>query len=410
MADKLKKAILPIVILLVAYFAAKVMIANRAPAVKQPRPPVAPVVQVMPLKLQTYQVQVSSRGVVQAHTQAALVAQVGGEIVSVNPQFRDGGYFAANEVLLEIDPRDYKLAVTIAEAELAGAQQRLAEEQARSAQAQRDWERLGGDGTPNALALRKPQLAGAKASLAAAKAALAQAKLNLERTRLSLPYDGRVLSSSADVGQVIGVGTPLGEVYATDKVEVRLPLSNRQLARLSIPEQYRGEEAAKGPAVSLFAEIGDQVYSWQGYIARSAGAIDANSRQTFVVAQVNDPYARREDGGPPLKVGQFVEARINGETLADVFVLPRAAIRGENLAYVLSDENRLDERQLDIAWQDDNSIVVRGGVKAGERLVTTVPASAAPGMLVRLPGENRKPKSGLAAKRPAGSADEAPAQ
>lgn len=390
--DKLRKAILPIAILLIAYVIAKVMIANRAPAAKQARPALAPVVQVVTLKPQSYQVQVASRGVAQAHTQVALVAQVSGEIVSIHPQFRDGGYFEAREVLLQIDPRDYQLAVTMAEAELAAAQQRLAEEQARSAQAKRDWERLGGSDAPNDLALRKPQLAGAKAALAAARAALAQARLNLERTKVSLPYEGRVLSSSADVGQVVTIGTPLGEVYATDKVEVRLPLSNRQLARLSIPEQYRGEAAVQGPAVTLYAEIGEQLYSYDGYIARSSGAIDANSRQTFVVAQVDAPYARRDDGGPPLKVGQFVEARIHGEELADVFVLPRAALRGENLAYVLREGNRLDERKLDIAWQDDNSVVVRNGLKAGERLVTTVPPAAAPGMAVRLPGAEADPQ------------------
>ena len=401
MADKLKRAILPLGILLVAYLVAKFMIANRPPAERQAGPAPAPVVQIKPLKLRDYQV--ASRGTVQAHTQVALVAQVGGEIVDINPNFRDGGYFEADEVLIKIDPRDYRLAVTMAEAELAAAKQRLSEEQARSAQAQRDWERLGGGGEANDLALRKPQMAGARAALAAAEAALAQARLNLKRTEISLPYAGRVLSKSADVGQVVTPGTPLGQVYSTDKAEVRLPLSNRQLAKLSIPEQYRGEEAAPGPEVILSAQVGDRVYNWQGRVVRSAGAIDANSRQTFVVAQVDDPYGRREDGGPPLKVGQFVEARIQGEKLQDVFIIPRAALRGENLAYVIQPdkekpgEARLDERRVEIVWQDDNAVVVRNGLKAGEKLVTTLPSAAAPGMRVRLPGaklSQQQPKGG----------------
>ncbi|MGB1580247.1 MAG: efflux RND transporter periplasmic adaptor subunit, partial [Nevskiales bacterium] len=354
----------------------------------QSGPAPAPVVQVTTVKQRNYQVEVASRGTVQAHTQVALVAQVSGEIVDINPDFRDGGYFGAGETLIKIDPRDYQLAVTMAEAELASAQQRLSEEKARSAQAERDWERLGGGGAPNDLALRKPQLAGAKAALAAAEASLAQARLNLKRTEVSLPYDGRVLSKSADVGQVVTAGTRLGEVYSTDKAEVRLPLSNRQLAKLSIPEQYRGEDAQPGPEVTLSAQVGDRVYSWLGRVVRSSGAIDANSRQSFVVAQVDDPYGRREDGGPPLKVGQFVEARIQGEQLNRVFVIPRSALRGENLAYVIKktgDQTQLDERRVGVVWQDDNAVVIRDGLKAGEQLVTTLPSAAAPGMRVRLP-------------------------
>lgn len=384
MPEKLKRALIPIAIIVVAWVVAKVMISNRAPAVRDTTAPAAPVVQVLTLQPQDYQVIVRSRGVVQAHTQVQLVAQVGGEIVEINPQFRDGGFFKANEVLLRIDPRDYELAVTMAEAELAQANQRLAEEEARAIQAGRDWKRLGGNEQPNALALRKPQLAGAKATLASAEARLAQARLNLARTALSVPYAGRVLSNLADVGQVVTVGTPLGEVYSIDKVEVRLPLSNRQTARLQLPEQYRDEQHVEGPAVTLSAQVGEQTHQWQGRIVRSAGAIDSGSRQTFVVAQVDDPYARREDGGPPLQVGLYVEAGIHGQQLKNVFVIPRAAVRGEGLAYVVNADSQLDERQLDIVWQDGDDIVVRTGLKAGERLVTTLPGAAVQGMRVRV--------------------------
>mgnify|MGYP000179835831 CR=1 FL=1 len=389
--SKLLKVLPPLAIILVAVVAARIMIANRPPAERQaPRPP-APAVQVIEVERGEYQVHVLSRGVVEARTRATLLAQVSGEVVKINPDFRDGGFFSAREVLVQIDPRDYQAAVTIAESDLVQAQQALAQEEAQSAQAARDWQRLGGDDTPSELTLRKPQLATARANLAAAEARLAQARLNLQRTRISVPYDGRVLSQQVDIGQVVGVGAVLGEVYATDAVEIRLPLSNRQLARLQVPEQYRGESGEpQGPGVRLSALVGDQLHSWDGRIVRSEGAIDSGSRQTFVVARVDAPYARQDDGRPPLKVGQYVEASIEGEVLEDVFVIPSSAVRGDVLAYVVGEDNRLSERRLDVVWRGENNVVAAAGLKSGERVITTVPSGAAEGMLVRLPAETPK--------------------
>lgn len=387
--NRIGNFILPVLVIVVAVVIARVMVSSRAPAERQlPRAP-APVVEVTESQSVQYQVVVKSRGVVQARTQVQLVAQVSGEVVRVNANFRDGGFFSANEKLVQLDSRDYQAAVNIAESELAQARQALAEEEARSRQAQLDWERLGDGKEPSELTLRRPQLASARANLKAAEARLSQARLNLGRTRISVPYDGRVLAQQVDIGQVVNVGTVLGEVYATDAVEVRLPLSNRQLAQLAVPEQYRnhpenGNKDEEGPAVQLSAMVGDKRYAWDGKIVRSEGAIDANSRQTFVVARVDDPYAMQEDGRPPLKVGQYVEASIEGNTLNDVFVLPTSAIRGEVFAYVVEKGNKLSERALDIVWRSGDEVIVAAGLKAGERVVTTVPAGAAQGMEVRL--------------------------
>lgn len=379
------KVVLPIAIIALAGVLAKVMVSNRPPAERAPARAPAPTVQAVIAEASAYPVMVSSRGVVQARTQGTLVAQISGQVVRVNPNFRDGGFFDRNEVLVQIDPRDYQAAVTIAESDVIQAQQALAEEEARSSQAALDWQRLGGGGQPSELTLRKPQLAAARATLAAAEARLAQARLNLSRTKISVPYAGRVLTQQVDIGQVVNIGAVLGEVYATDAVEVRLPLSNLQLAQLVLPEQYRDQEdSPEGPAVTLSALIGTDRHEWQGRIVRSEGAIDSNSRQTFVVARVDDPYRQREDGKPPLKVGQYVEARIAGRTLQDVFVIPASAIRGEIFAYVVGADNLLSERPLDIVWRGDNQVVVAAGLEAGERVVTTVPAGAAQGMEVRV--------------------------
>ena len=130
----------------------------------------------------------------------------------MSDNFREGGFFDKGDVLLEIDPADYETALTVAQANLAQARVRLAEEEAQSRQAELDWQRLGGDERPTELVLRVPQLALARANVAAAEARVREAERDLERTRISAPYDGRVLAKHVDVGQVVGPGTMLATV------------------------------------------------------------------------------------------------------------------------------------------------------------------------------------------------------
>jgi RND family efflux transporter MFP subunit len=284
---------------------------------------------------------------------------------------------------VQIDDRDYQAEAIVAESAFREAELRIAEEQARVSQAVRDWKRLGHNGDPSDLVLRKPQLAAAQAAVASAKAHLAMAHLNLERTQIKAPYAGRVMSKKVDVGQVVNVGTVLAEIYAVDYVEIRLPLTNQQVEFVDLPERYRNasnesgsdsENTANGistsPKVILSARIGRQNYQWAGYIARTEGAIDVRSRQLFVVAQVNDPYGENQEGRPPLKIGQFVTAKINGKTLRDVYVIPRAALY-QNNEIVLVKAQKISRQSVNVVWQSAAEVVIEGELDEGDLLATT---------------------------------------
>ncbi len=390
---KLLRAVAPVLVIVIALVSARSMIAGRELPERRQAPAPAPLVEVMPLARQDYRIVLSSRGVVEPRTQGSLVPQVAGVIVEVGAGFREGGFFNSDDLLVRIDPRDYQNAVTIAEAELTEARLRLAEEQARAEQARRDWERLESTEQPSALALRQPQLAGARAAVAAAEARLARARLDLERTAIRAPYAGRVLEKNADIGQYVTPGGVLAKIFAVDFVEVRLPLSNRQIAHIDIPEAYRdnGDPVANGPLARLAATIGFTRHQWTGTVVRSEGTIDSASRQVFVIAQVKDPYRRRADGQPPLKVGQFVEAEIEGHLLRDVFVVPRKAIRGSDTVYVVDPGGLLRRRDLDVAWRDDRVVVARGSIADGDRVVTSALALATDGMPVRVAGGEQAP-------------------
>ncbi len=383
---KILRVALPLVIVVSAVLAARIIIASRDEPVREPPRPSPPLVEVVELHPAPYQVRLQSRGTVQPRTESELVPQVGGVVIDTSENFRDGAFFEAGERLLRIDPRDYEIAVRIAEADLVQARLQLAQEEARAQQAARDLGRLELDQPPTDLALRKPQLAGARAALSAAGSRLAQARLNLERTEIRAPYAGRVLEQRADIGQTVAPGNVLGRIYATDYVEVRLPLTNQQLAHVDLPGRYRQPTDGKRvePAVTLSARIGGSDVTWTGRVVRSEGAIDASSRQIFVIAQVDDPYAADETGRPPLKIGQFVEAVIHGNRFEAAYQVPRIALTPDNRILTVTGDDRLLTQTPRIAWKDDSSAVVLEGLQPGVRVVTSALPLATDGMPVRV--------------------------
>ena len=324
------------------------------------RDPPEPIIDVetATLQKQDFTVVLRSQGTVSARTESTLIPEVSGKIISVSPNFREGGFFSKGDVLLEIDPSDYRTALTIAEANLADARVRLAEEEEQSKQAQIDWERLGAGERPTDLVLRVPQLARARSNVMAAEARVNEARRNLERTRISVPYDGRVLTQDVDIGQVVGQNTRLARVYAVDYAEIRLPLTTAEYAFLDIKPVVRRETRAQDNLpVKLSADFGKERHTWKGRIVRVEGAIDTTSRQIFVVGQVDDPYGPAHN--EPLKVGLFVEAEIEGSVLKDVYVLPRTALREAHYIMTLDDEYRILRVPVDPIWADEDVIVFR---------------------------------------------------
>ena len=386
------------------------------PAARPSRPKKSTVnVEAVVVYRQDYQVMIHTQGTVRPRTESTLIPQVSGRIISVAPAFRAGGFFEEGDELLRIDSSDYETSLVVSEAALAQARLLLAEEEARAEQARKDWEKLGDGGRPTALVLREPQLIEARASLASAQALLDEAHRNISRTRITAPYAGRVLEQRVDIGQFVSTGTVLARIYAVDFAEIRLPLTDRQLAFVNLPELYRGEASyGQGvPKVTLRADFGGRKHSWKGRIVRSEGAIDSRSRQLFVVAQVEDPYGRTVEDRPPLKVGLFVEAQIEGDFLRDVIVIPRILLMENRYVLVIDSQSKLRLRPVEILWSDTKNIVVREGLSTGELLCLTQVPFAIDGMAVNTARGKKKGRRGRMAgsleKASAGSPEKAPA-
>jgi len=341
-----------------------------------------------------YPIMLESYGTVQPRTRSMLVAQVSGQIVSVNENVRNGGFFEKGDVLANIDARDYEADVRIADAVLFDARQGLAEAEARTNQAREDWARLGNTGEAPDLVLRIPQLNAARARIVSAESALEKAMLDLERTNIVAPFAGRILRKLVDVGQVVSQNTQLAEIYATDYVEIRLPLRNRDLPFIDLPESYRFSDVPRQPGgkVEIHSDLGGED-AWDAILVRTEGAIDETARQLHVIAQIDDPFGRGNEDHAPLKIGQYVTARLQGRTVRGALVIPNNTIYQGSYVYVVEDEI-LRRRQIEIDWQNDAEAVIGAGLEPGDILVTTALGQVSSGIRVAITGDESQRRMG----------------
>jgi len=354
------------------------------------------------------QLQVESQGVVQAKRQISLVAEVSGKIQKVAENFAPGATFAAGEVLIQIDPADYEVAVQRAQANVANAQAKLELEQAKSKVALQDWKKYGKKGKPSPLVLNLPQVASAKAALQAARADLKKALRDLEKTRIRAPFDGIVLQKNADIGQFVTPGANLGGIANSDVAEVRLPLTDEELAMLELPELLKGQEPLVRFAVELPVPETLAKGQWQGVARRVEAQREATTLLNYLDVEIHDPFSLLEKNpAEPLKLNTFLQARIPGKTLHRVFRIDRALLlRGDELN-IYKPDNTLEIRPVHVLYRDKQYAYVDRGLKPGERIIITPIVSPYNGMKLRLAEETApRPASGPA---PETKAEQAPA-
>lgn len=383
-ATRLLQILLPLGILALAGFATMTMINSRPPVETQSPRISPPGVRVHVVRLEDTELSVLSEGTVQPRTESQLVPEIAGRITSIAPSFAEGGFFEADDVLVTIDPFDYRQAVISARSQLAQTRLRLAQEEAEAEVAQREWDELG-QGDPRELTLRKPQLEDARAAVAAAEANLVRTERDLERAEIRAPYAGRVRRKSVDVGQFVTVGNPIATIYAVDVAEIRLPLPDEDLAYLDLPLSYRGQANSRGPQVTVSTTFAGETYAWAGSIVRTESEIDPVSRMVNVIAEIRDPYGIGSDPNrPPLAVGMYVDAQIAGRRFSQIAAIPRSALRGRNQVMVIDEESRLHFRDVDILRMTTESLFIEAGLETGDQVAISTLDSPTDGMQVQV--------------------------
>lgn len=373
---------IPLIVLVIAIIAAGVMISSRQPPEQKPVEEKAFLVDAQSVSREQVQFSVASQGNVLPKHQTKLSAQVGGRVVSLSDDFVVGGMFTEGEVLATLEQSDYETELRLAEAELAQATAALEEEKARGKVAEEEWRSVNNVAPPE-LGLRKPQLAKEQANVKAANAKLDRAKRNLARTEIRAPYNGIIVERNIDLGQFVAAGSTVATVYATDVAEVRLPITDSDLAFLNV-----SANPDRVDNVELAATVAGQPRTWQGKLTRTEGVLDSNSRVVYAVVEVDDPYQRESSQNtPPLRFGQFVEADIQGEKYQQLFVLPRDVVRLDNTVLTVDDQRTLDIKPVDILRSSADKVYISNGLEENELVVMSAVPNPFNGMKVRLLGD-----------------------
>ncbi len=434
-----KKVWLPIAVFGGFVLASLVLIATASEAPQVTPPQLTQAVRVIYAAPGPAQLVVRSQGTVAPRTESALIPEVAGPVVWKHESLVSGGFFTSGEPLLRIDDSDYKTALAKARAALARAEGEW--EHAR-AQLKRLQSLAGRDiASPSQLDDARRMARVAEAVLGESRAGLEQAQRNLTRTELRAPYTGRVREENVDIGQFLDRGKPIATIYATDYVEIRLPIPDRELAFLNLPLSALAPGSnTEETEVMLSAQFAGGSYRWRGRVVRTEGEIDRKSRMVHVVARVEDPYGAREQGEqgewgtqgeqgergareqgeqgqqsepgrpslgapsrPPLAVGLFVNAEIAGPTVEDVTIIPRAAWRDDGSVLVVDEANRLQRRPVELVRIDREQVLVKGDIQQGERICVSPVRTFTPGMPVSVRAEQTQgqgPNPGREAGRP----------
>lgn len=336
-------------------------------------------VQVFEVEQRGVRATVQAQGEATPRNQAAFAAQVNGRIIAIAPNFAVGAAFRRGDTLVRIDDADYKLAVVRAQSQVAQAKEALAREEAEGAIARKDWEALGEGQKASPLTLREPQLAQAKAALAAAEAALRAAELDLERTFVRAPFDGRVRTRRVSIGDFASPSAPLGEIFATDIIEVRVPLTDTDLATLAVPVGFTAGAARAGPPAHVSATIAGVAQKWEGRLVRVEATVDATTRLVYGFIEVARPFA---SGQQPLAPGVFANVTLDGAREELMFATPRSALKRNEFIYVVKADNTIDVRNVRAAQSQGEDVYFREGIAAGEKVVVSVLPSPRQGMKV----------------------------
>ena len=339
----------------------------------------APDVIVEILTPENFQVQINSTGTTTPLTQTVLTAEVGGEVIYRSKKFSEGSSVIEGEILAKIDDTDLQLQYKNALLQLANAEVQYSLQLAEAEVAKEAWEKIG-DGVASDLTLKKPQIKQAEALLEVANAQVSSAEKKLNKTEIVAPYAGRIQNVNIDLGTTIIPGQPVGAIYTSSEIEVTLAVKDNDLQFLSIPMDGRKLDPSEQALVKIKSFYKGKNQTWVGRLERVDGVIDPITRMVNLIAVFKNDFI--ETDKPNLPIGLFVEAQIDGIILDDVFSIPVNSISENNEVYIVNKDNELVSRQLSILKKYSDFVIVKNGLKAGERIVTSKLSTASNGIKV----------------------------
>ena len=378
----IRTIVIPSAIVIAFLFGAATLMATAPELEPSSIKPVPVTVRVQNVDMEAIQLKVHSQGSVVPSTVSQLIPEVSGRVTWTSPNLVAGGYFAAGQELARIDELDYKNARDRAKAALNRAKAEVEHARFEYGRLKSLAERKLTSRSALENGLRAFRVS--QAAFEDAMVSFEQAEENLNRTVLRAPFDGLVKSENVDIGQFAARGQAIATLYASDIVEVRLPIADRQLAFLNLPSLRTGNlPETQQPSVTLTAEYGGRTLNWAGKIVRTEAEIDTASRMVQLVARVET-----QANQPGLSVGLFVNAEISGIAVEDVVVLPRSSLRNENQVLIVDGENKIRFRTVTPLRLYQDSVLIADGLVEGDRVCVSTLQTAIEGMNVNPISEN----------------------
>jgi RND family efflux transporter MFP subunit len=377
------RIVLSIVLIAAGIAGARYLIHTKPKANRRPPVKMVPLVKSVPLALDTYRINVPAMGSVIPAQEMVLKVPVGGEIVDMSPEFTVGGVLQENSMVLQIDPKDYELALQQKQRSLSDAEYAFKLELGRQDVARREWNLLYGEKkteqVESELALRKPHLEKAQIDIQAAKAELEQAKINLARTRVTAPFNGLVLNKYVDLGSQVSSQEKLADLVGTDAYWVKVSVPVEYLKWIRIPKDYNEE----GAQVTIHYRD-DSVR--QGKVIRLLADLSQEGRMARLLVEVKDPLdlVVKEGRRPPLLIGEYVRVSIEGALLPDVYRIPRYTLHNDSQVWILDKEEKLAIRPVETLWRNEEFVFIRDGLHPDDLLITSALAAPVDGMQLRM--------------------------
>ena len=360
----------PIIIIAAGVIISGLMITLKPVAIPDEVKFSSPFVQTQEMFSSPINIIIRSQGSIIPQTESQIFSEIIGPVIYVSSNLYEGSSFKKGDILAQIDPTDYELDIKSAESILAAAKTKLSFEEAESNSAREEWEKIG-KGEPSDLTLRIPQLKQAKAEVEAAQANLERLNRNLNKTIVRAPYDGLVRKKNMDVGTIVSPGYLLASVYATDYVEIKLPVPDEELAFLDIPLDGSEIDTNKQSKVRLDGSFGGKNITWEGTIVRMEAEIDPKSRMAILIGRISDPYDLSKYN-IPLRVGQFVEAEIVGKKFDNIFTIHRELIKNKNQIFLVNPlDTTLDFRTINVIRYVDDMAFIDNGLKDRDLICLT---------------------------------------
>ena len=385
------RLIICLLLIAVGIGGARFLIATKPKVSKRPPEKMAPLVRTAALQAENYTFSIPAMGTVIPARETGLEVPASGEVIYVHPELTEGGMLAKGTKILQVDPKDYELALHQKRRALADAEYAYKLEQGHQDVARQEWNLLYGDKPMDEgesdLALRKPHLEKVKVEIEAARAELEQAEINLKRSTLTAPFNALVLNSYVEQGSQVSSQERLADLVGTDNYWVQVSLPLDRLKWIQVPN---GEQA-EGSVVKIFYRT-DNVKI--GRVIRLLPDLSKEGRMARLLIEVNDPLdlQAKNEKQPMLLIGEYVRVSIEGEELQNVFQVPRSALHNDSEVWIFNEEGKLSIRPVKTIWRDRGSVVVSDGFKSGENLVISDIAAPVAGMDLRIEQPGKKDK------------------